>query len=100
MLNRRLFTGLAAAAALPLPARAATTLPFYASTGPLLTQFDLNVDVVTLTSRGALTLPANLQYAWPHPSKKILYACASNSQPPSGPAIGGVGSDKNHYVIA
>ena len=99
MLNRREFTGLLGAAALPSPAHAATTLPFYDSTGPLLTQFDLDVAAATLTRRGAVTLPANLQYAWPHPSEKILYACASNSQPPTGP-VGVAGGDKNHYAIA
>ena len=99
MLNRRKFTGLLGAAALPLPAYAAGILPFYASTGPLLTQFDLDVGAATLARRGAVTLPANLQYAWPHPSGKFLYACASNSQPPSGP-VGVAGGDKNHYAIA
>ena len=99
MLNRRKFTGLLGAAALPLPAYAASILPFYASTGPLLTQFDLDVGAAALTRRGAVTLPANLQYAWPHPSGKFLYACASNSQPPSGP-VGVAGGDKNHYAIA
>lgn len=100
MLDRRLFTGLLGAAALPLPARAAAVaLPFYASTGPLLTQFDLDVGAATLTRRSTITLPANLQYAWPHPSQKILYVCASNSQPPSGP-VGIAGADKNHYAIA
>ncbi len=44
-------------------------------------------------------LPANVQYAWPHPSGRILYVVASNGQPPSGPA-GVAGADKNHYAIA
>jgi 6-phosphogluconolactonase (cycloisomerase 2 family) len=100
MLDRRVFAGLLGAAALPLGARAATGLPFYASTGPVLSWFDLDVGAATLTRRGSVSVPANLQYAWPHPSGKVLYVCASNSQPPSGPAIGGVGSDKNHYAIA
>ncbi|MGZ7029976.1 MAG: lactonase family protein, partial [Terriglobales bacterium] len=99
MLDRRLFTGLLGAAALPLPARAASALPFYASTGPVLAQFDLDVAAATLNRRSAVTLPANLQYAWSHPSGKFLYTCASNSQPPSGP-VGAVGGDKNHYAIA
>lgn len=99
MLNRRLFTGLLGAAALPLGARAATALPFYASAGPLLSWFDLAVGAATLTRRGGITLPANLQYAWPHPSGKFLYACASNSQPPTGP-VGVAGGDKHHYAIA
>lgn len=100
MLNRRLFNGLLGAAALPLRAHAASTLPFYASTGPLLGWYDLDVAAATLTRRGVITLPANLQYAWSHPSGRFVYVCASNSQPPSGPALGGTGTDKNHYAIA
>lgn len=99
MLDRRLFTGLLGAAALPLPARAADALPFYASTGPILNHFDLDVAAATLTRRDAAILPANLQYAWPHPSLKILYVCASNSQPPTGP-VGVAGGDTHHYALA
>jgi 6-phosphogluconolactonase len=100
MLNRRDFAALLAAAAAALPAQAAAQpLPFYASVGPKLTVYSLDVDAASLTRAGEITLPANIQYAWPHPSKKFLYVAASNSQPPSGP-VGATGADKNHYALA
>jgi 6-phosphogluconolactonase len=52
---------------------------YYASTGPELTLFD--VDGAALTRRGAVTLPANIQYAWPHPSRRYLYVVSSNGGP-------------------
>src|SRR5712672_2957470 len=42
----------------------------------------------TLEKRGAVTLPANVQYAWPHPSKQYFYVVSSGGGP-------GVASDKN-----
>jgi 6-phosphogluconolactonase len=99
MLDRRTFAGLLGAAALPGTAQARTTLPFYASAGPSLTLYDLDTGAASLTARSSVTLPANLQYAWPHPSRKFLYVIASNGQPPSGPA-GVAGSDKRHYAFA
>jgi 6-phosphogluconolactonase len=100
MLDRRDFAALLGAAALPGAARAAgKTLPFYASTGPSLTVYDLDSQAASLKFRSSVTLPANLQYAWPHPSRGILYVIASNGQPGSGP-MGAVGADKNHYALA
>ncbi|HEX3753767.1 MAG TPA: beta-propeller fold lactonase family protein [Rhizomicrobium sp.] len=100
MLNRRTFGTLLAGAAAWGDARAAgTTLPFYASAGPELDLYALDVGAASLAHRGSVTLPANVQYAWPHPSLKYLYVIASNGQPGSGP-MGATGSDKNHYAIA
>ena len=102
MLNRREFAlgaGAMAAAALSGPAHAQNTLPFYASVGPRLNLYDLETGAATLTARGGVTLPANVQYAWPHPSRKFLYVAASNGQPGSGPT-GATGADRNHYAIA
>ena len=102
MLNRRRFGTLLAGTAVSgtRPVRAAGgTLPFYASTGPELALYGLDVAAATLTRKSAITFPANVQYAWPHPSGKFLYLVASNGQPPSGPT-GAAGGDKNHYAIA
>jgi 6-phosphogluconolactonase (cycloisomerase 2 family) len=103
MLNRRnvtsLLAGVPLAALASGPAWAAATIPFYASAGPKLTLYGLDVAAATLTSTASITLPANIQYAWPHPSRKILYIVASNTQPGSGP-MGVTGADKNHYAIA
>lgn len=67
----------AAAAATP-HARWAQTGPkkvaLYASVGSVLTQYDVDVDGLTLTARSSVTLPANVQYAWPHRSHGYLYS--------------------------
>src|SRR5580658_7482926 len=65
---------------------------YYASIGPELTLFDMDVDGAALTKRGSLTLPANIQYAWPHPSRRYLYVVSSNGGP-------GVAGDR-HYANA
>ncbi len=54
---------------------------YCASTGPELIVFDIDVEAATLTRRNAVTLPANIQYAWPHPSRHILYVVSSNGGP-------------------
>ena len=58
-----------------------TRVALYASVGAEFTQYDVNVDNATLTKRASVTLPANVQYAWPHPSKPILYVAWSNGGP-------------------
>jgi 6-phosphogluconolactonase len=103
MLNRREFgLGVAGAAAFAGMAHAQNTqntVPFYASVGPRLNLYALDAGAATLTPRGGITLPANVQYAWPHPSKKFLYVAASNGQPGSGP-MGTTGADRHHYAVA
>lgn len=64
----------------------------YASVGPRLTHYMVDVESATLTRRGAVTLPANVHYAWPHASREYLYVASSNSA--SG--IGGVVGDQHH----
>jgi 6-phosphogluconolactonase (cycloisomerase 2 family) len=103
MLNRRnvtcLLASVPAAALVGGKAQAAETIPFYASAGPKLTLYGLDAAAASLTPVSSITLPANVQYAWPHPSRKFLYVVASNTQPGSGP-MGATGADKNHYAIA
>ena len=103
MLNRRgLNAGIAvslAGASWPVKGWAQSALSFYASLGPNLILYDLDVTAASLSRRTRVSLPANLQYAWPHPSRHFLYVMASNGQPPSGPT-GAAGADKNHYAIA
>ncbi len=67
----------------------------YASVGPQLTHYDVDVDNATLTRRGSVDLPANIHYAWPHAGRGYLYVASSNSA--SG--IGGFVGDK-HDVSA
>jgi 6-phosphogluconolactonase (cycloisomerase 2 family) len=66
----------------------------YANVGPELTHYDVDVDAATLTRRGTVSLPANLQYAWPHASRRFLYVASSDSAPGMGPA------GSNHHVTA
>jgi len=54
--------------------------------------FDVDVDGAQLRKRGAVTLPANIQYAWPHPSRRYLYVVSSDGGP-------GVPGDK-HFANA
>ena len=54
---------------------------YYASIGPELALYDIDVDGAALIKRGAVTLPANIQYVWPHPSRRYLYAVSSNGGP-------------------
>jgi 6-phosphogluconolactonase len=54
---------------------------FYASTGPELSLFEIDVAGAALEKRGAVTLPANVQYAWPHPSQRYLYVVSSDGGP-------------------
>jgi 6-phosphogluconolactonase (cycloisomerase 2 family) len=64
----------------------------YASVGAEFTQYDVDLANAALTRRASVTLPANVQYAWPHPSRQFLYVAWSNggpagagsARPPSG----------------
>ena len=59
-----------------------TKAVFYQSIGPELARYDIDVDGATLTRRDAVTTPgANVQYVWPHPSKKFLYVVSSDGGP-------------------
>ena len=60
--------------AIAAPPRAA----LYAVVGNALTQYAVDVDAMTLTPRATVTLPANPQYAWAHPSRPYFYVVWSN----------------------
>ncbi len=78
-----------------MAASAANRVALYASVGPELTHYEVDVDAATLTRRGTVALPANVHYCWPHASRPLLYVASSDSA--SG--IGGVVGD-NHHVTA
>jgi 6-phosphogluconolactonase len=90
MIDRRSFGALLAGAAIaprsswgqPLTAKTV----YYASVGPDLTLYDIDVDAATLTRRSTVTLPGNVQYAWPHPAKRYFYVISSNGEPGGGDA--------------
>ena len=88
MITRRTFTtllaGMAGVAAAPRRPWSQTAMPktfLYASVGPELTLFDIDMADAALAKRGAVTLPANIQYAWPHPSTRYFYVVSSNGVP-------------------
>jgi 6-phosphogluconolactonase (cycloisomerase 2 family) len=55
---------------------------FYQAIGPELTRYDIDVDGASLIRRDAVATPgAKIQYVWPHPSKKYLYAVSSDGGP-------------------
>jgi 6-phosphogluconolactonase len=89
MVDRRTFATLLAAAIAAPKTTFAQSSPmrnvFYSAVGPELTLYNVDVDNAALVKQGTVTLPANVQYAWPHPSKRYLYVVSSNGGP------GGVG---------
>jgi 6-phosphogluconolactonase len=92
MINRRTFAALLAGT-VAVPKRAWSEpvtgkTVFYTSVGPELTLFDIDIADAALQTRSTVTLPANIQYAWPHPSKRYLYVVSSNGGP-------GVAGDKH-----
>ena len=77
-----------------MAASAANRVALYASVGPELTHYDLDVEGATLARRGTVSLPANVHYVWPHASRRFLYVASSDSA--SG--IGGVVGTKHHVT--
>lgn len=50
----------------------------YSAVGDELTHYEVDVERAVLTKRDTISVPANVQYAWPHPSKRYLYVATSN----------------------
>ena len=50
----------------------------------------LDVNKAQLTKREAVSTAANIQYAWPHPSKRWLYVVSSSGGPAAGDVSGSV----------
>jgi 6-phosphogluconolactonase len=76
-----------------MPQSTSGRVALYASVGPELTQYDVDVEAAALVRRGAVTLPANVHYAWPHASGRYLYVASSDSAPGAGSA-----GDKHHVT--
>src|SRR3954454_3992675 len=100
MVSRREFMSMVTAASLAAPRLASAQLPaagkvaLYANVGADLTHYDVDVDGMTLTPRETVMLPASVQYAWPHASRRYLYVASSSSQPGTGP------TGTEHHVTA
>ena len=68
-------------------------MALYASVGPELTSYDVDIEAAALVRRGTVILPANVHYAWPHASGRYLSVASSDS----APGAGSVG-DKHHVT--
>ncbi|HWD97867.1 MAG TPA: beta-propeller fold lactonase family protein [Bryobacteraceae bacterium] len=72
----------------------------YAAVGAELLEYDVDLGACTLTRRGALTVPANVQEAWASPSRKFLYVAWSNGGASYLPADGGAGPAGSRHGIS
>jgi len=98
LFNRRTFLSLAAsgitASRLASAQQASGKVALYANVGPDLTHYDLDVVNAELIKKETLTLPAGVQYAWSHASRRYLYVASSSSASGYGPA------GTEHHVTA
>ncbi len=96
--NRRTFLSLLAGSAL---ARRVTfaqerqaRVALYANVGPVLTRYEVDVERAALTRRESVTVPAGVQYCWPHRNRRYLYVASSDS------AAAIVQTGTTHHVTA
>jgi len=72
----------------------------YAATGVVLTQYDVDTAAPALVKKNSIRLPANVQYAWPHPSRKYFYVAYSDGGAAAAAPGAAVPSGKLHGVSA
>src|SRR5258707_14249896 len=88
MFSRRALLSLAAggiaAPRLASARQASRKVALYANGGADLTHYDLDLAGAELIKRETFTLPAGVQYAWPHASRRYLYVASSSSAPGYG----------------
>src|SRR6266446_9108355 len=98
MFSRRTFLSLAAgsiaAPGLSSAQPASNKVALYANVGADLTHYDVDVAGAELIKRATVTLPAAVQYAWPHASRRYLYVATSSSAP------GSAAAGTEHHVTA
>ena len=83
-----------AASGLASAQTASQKVALYANVGADLTHWDVDVAGGELIKRETITLPAGVQYAWPHASRRHLYVASSSSAPGQGSA------GTEHHVTA
>ena len=76
-----------------MPQSTSARLTLYASVGPDLTQYEVDIEAAALVRRGTVTLPVNVHYAWPHASGRHLYVASSDGAPGAW-----VQGDKHHVT--
>src|ERR1700759_5111056 len=88
MVDRRTFTAMLAATFATPAASFGKILVnktvFYSAVGSELTPYGVDIDGAMLSKQTTVSTPANIQYAWPHPSKKYLYVVSSSGGPARG----------------
>src|SRR5262245_15525709 len=98
MLSRRTVLSMAAASvAAPRFASAeqgGQKVALYANVGPELIRYEVDVANAELIKKESVMLPAGVQYAWPHASRRYLYVATSSSASGYGPA------GTEHHVTA
>ncbi len=98
MLTRRIFlslvAGSVAASRFAFAQPASQNIALYANVGPDLTHYDVDVASAALIRQSTVTLPARVQYAWPHVSRRYLYVASSSS----APGYGQTGTE--HHITA
>jgi 6-phosphogluconolactonase len=97
MLTRRRFAGFLAGALVtpsfvwPRERSGSGRSVLYSGVGPKLSCYSVDVGAATLVKRDTVELLSNVQYAWPHPSRKFLYVSSSDGGP-------GQRGDKHHVT--
>ncbi len=98
MPNRRAFLSLLVGSVVAphaaLAQRQQRRVALYANVGAVLTHFDVDVAHPELHQRESVTLPAAVQYCWPHRDRRRLYVASSSGGP------GGVQAGAEHHVTA
>jgi 6-phosphogluconolactonase len=72
----------------------------YAAVGNQLTAYDIDAANGTLTKRGSVVLPASIQEAWPHPSRRYLYVAWSDGGAANAPVNGAAPHGSKHGISA
>src|SRR5258708_32812529 len=80
-----LVAGSMAAPGLASAQPASQKVALYASVGADLTHYDVDVAGAALIKRATVTLPASVQYGWPHASRRYLHVASSHTAPGNRP---------------
>ena len=98
MFTRRTFLSIAAGSVampgLSSAQQASNKVALYANVGADLTHYDVDVAGAELIEQATVALPAGVQYAWPHVSRRYLYIATRSSAPGYGTA------GTEHHVTA
>lgn len=85
-INRRTFnlglisaTAVAGCDSVGVPADVDKRTVLYSAIDNEITHYDVDVEAGTMVRRASVTLPSNVQYAWPHPSRKFVYVSTSDA---------------------